>query len=183
LVIGSLTPDLGYLFERAHVAAWAHSFWSGGVGFCLPVGLVLVWMLRGLEHFALAVVPARHEAIRSVLRRPAPTFPVLLISLLIGAWTHILLDSITHTEGWLAQRLGILQWSFPWLDGRSMKVCDLLYYGITFLGVAYLAFCFQQWLENVRDHAPRLTLTSKWAFAFLFSGLLLIMCASGRGAL
>ncbi len=181
LVIGSLTPDLGYLFEGSHAAAWSHSFWTGGPGFCLPAGWILFWMLRGLQRLMFGMLPSKSgQMLQPMFDQPTPPWFVLLISLLIGAWTHILLDSFTHADGWFVQHLAMLRCTVALFGGPEVKVCRLLYYGITFFGVAYVAYCFQQWLEKAHNSVARLTPASKWMFALLFSGFLLIVYASGR---
>src|SRR6267142_2803077 len=41
LVVGSITPDVGYCFGRLNVEEFSHSF-VGSLAFCLPVGLLMV---------------------------------------------------------------------------------------------------------------------------------------------
>ena len=44
LIIGSLSPDVGYFFNAGN---FSHRFLAGSFGFCLPVGLVVVLVFYG----------------------------------------------------------------------------------------------------------------------------------------
>jgi Domain of unknown function (DUF4184) len=74
--------------------------------------------------------------------------------LLIGAWTHLLWDSFTHSDGWFVQHLPILQSPTIAVAGRRARVCHLLWYGCSFAGVVWLFLEFERWKRaNVRGCA------------------------------
>src|ERR1035441_6750811 len=94
LIIGSLSPDFGYLFGHLHVDWFLHRFWAGNFGFCLPVGLLVVWLFYLARAPLLKIHPDPYrELFWPLCRRPAAPWPVLPVSVLVGAWTHDLLDS------------------------------------------------------------------------------------------
>jgi len=183
LVIGSLSPDLGYAFGDSHVDWLSHRFWVGSFGFCLPAGLLIWWVFYFLRRRVAGILTARLNGFKDVPRavcdRPiGPLFPIV-VSLLIGAWTHILLDSITHEDGWLVEHLAFLRSSLPWVENRRIGVYAVLYAACTFVGVTWLAFYYLRWLESCLG-APGLRRPGKkWGWALLLaSGTLLIAAAS-----
>jgi hypothetical protein len=185
LVIGSLSPDLGYAFGNLHVDRVSHRFWVGSFGFCLPAGLLILWGFYFLRLRVTGILTARlngfKDALLAVCRRPiGPPFPIVA-SLLIGAWTHILLDSITHGDGWLVEHLAFLRSSLPWVENRRIGVYALLYAGCTFVGVTWLAFYYLCWLESCLG-APGLRRPgTKWGWALLLASGTLLIAEASRG--
>src|SRR5580704_9645611 len=101
LVMGSLSPDVGYCFGSLDVEEFSHSL-AGSIEFCLPVGVVMVGLFYGLRHPIIEALPERHRNFfLPVCRRSISSSFVVIVSLLIGIWIHLLLDSFTHKRGWL----------------------------------------------------------------------------------
>src|SRR6266404_6147646 len=148
LVIGSLSPDLGYCFRALRLGAFSHRFLAGGFGFCLPVGFLLVQLFYLVRQPVVQRLPARHRQIFEPLcRRPIASPLVIALSLLIGAWTHSLLDSVSHANGWFAEHLPVLQKSLT-AGNFHIHLYDLIYSACTFVGVAYVALAYQNWIER-----------------------------------
>jgi hypothetical protein len=129
-----------------------------------------------------AVLPAElRRAFLPLCQRPVEPFHRLVVSLLLGAWTHLFLDSMAHEDGSLAECLPLLQHSIN-LPGRmSLTGSDLIYGGCTLLGVAWLAAGYWSWLERA---AGSPSLTRPWVMrggAFLFALLILCVAIAGRG--
>ncbi len=147
LVIGSLSPDAGYLFEGLGWGALSHRA-VGSVVFCLPVGIVLAALFYALRTPIVKLLPAPYQ--RALLplcqRAPTPAWAVV-ISLLVGAWTHLLWDSFTHNDGWCVQNLPVLQTVVVAVGNRTARVCHLLWYGCSFAGVIWLFLAFEKWKQ------------------------------------
>ena len=73
------------------------------------------------------------------------------VSLLIGAWTHIAWDALTHNNGWLVLRLPLLQAPLFYLGGGRVHVYNVLQHFSTCLGVAVIAVVYWRWLQRNRD--------------------------------
>jgi Domain of unknown function (DUF4184) len=145
LVIGSVCPDAGYLFGRWHWDDLSHQL-LGSVGFCLPMGIVLLVLFYGLRLPLVRMLPASYQqAFIELCQRPRGSIWAMIISLLIGAWTHLLLDSFTHKDGWFVQHLPILESSLFTVAGRGARVCHLLWYGCSFAGMVWLFLAFERW--------------------------------------
>jgi hypothetical protein len=124
LVIGSLCPDVGYFFDCGN---FSHRFLAGSVGFCLPVGLLCVLVFYGVRWPVVGILPAGYR--RSLLpfcQRPAGNPFLIVLSLLIGVWTHLLLDSITHPDDWLVKYLPVVT-GLP-LDCERFAIPRAIYY-------------------------------------------------------
>ncbi len=80
LIIGSLSPDVGYFFGHFRLGEFSHRLLPGSFGFCLPVGLVLVLV------FYIARLPvvgillsSDRRAFLPLCQRPAGS-PFLIVS-------------------------------------------------------------------------------------------------------
>jgi hypothetical protein len=145
LVVGSLSPDIGYFFKGAD--SFSHSF-LGSLGFSLPVGMLGLLLFYGLRAMAARHLPVFHRRVIIPFSDEGPSSAlVVIVSLLLGSWTHLLLDSITHSEGWLALYLPVLRTTIATFDHRRIRVCHLLWYGCSFLGMAWLFLAFRGWQE------------------------------------
>ena len=147
LVIGSLTPDASYCLGEKEGGTFGHSL-VGSVAFCLPVGIALVALFYGLRSPVVRRLPAPYQqAFLPFCRRPLGSPWVVVISLLIGTWTHVLWDSFTHNNGWCVQNLPVLQNVVVSAGGRTARVCHLLWYGCSFAGVIWLFLAFEKWKQ------------------------------------
>ena len=109
LLIGSLMPDAGYFFGEQHVGPFSHGL-TGGFAFCLPGGLVMVLLFYWLRSPALKLLPGPYQrALLPLCQRPYPSLWAVLLSLMIGTWSHQLWDAFTHNDGWAVQHLPVLQ--------------------------------------------------------------------------
>lgn len=148
LVIGSISPDVGYLFSGSGLDELAHTL-VGGTAFGVVIGMAMLWLFYFLVPIALRFVSSPYrEAMSKLHHLPPAGIPALVISLAIGVWTHLFLDSVTHSHGWLVTRLPWLQSSVLVFHGRSLKVCHLLWYGCSFIGVAWLVVAGRKWQES-----------------------------------
>ncbi len=153
LVIGSLTPDLGYFFFPFHLNGFSHELLDGLI-FCLPVGMFSYFLLYWLRSFAIRKLQKANVA--ELLQMSWPQFgsPLPLMgSLLVGAWTHSFLDSFTHESGWLTENLPFLQLSLGSIAGRSVKVYNVLWYASSFVGVSLVFLAYWHWQQEL-SHLP-----------------------------
>ena len=191
LVIGSLVPDLGYVLltpQFGHTLAhpnpenYTHQFWPGSLLLCLPASLVVYAAFHFVRRPVLSLLPTRYrQTLRPRSENPALSLFRLMVSLLLGTWTHLLLDSMTHEDGWLVQHLAFLRSSWPGLSGHRMETYDGLYYASTFAGVAWLAWTYLIWLGKSAGPARAKTRAAKGLWTVLPATAVLITAAAGRG--
>jgi hypothetical protein len=183
LIIGSLSPDVGYCFGNLNAGNFSHRFLAGSFGFCLPVGLVLVLVFYIARWPVVGILPSSYRrAFLPLCQRPAGSPFLIVISLLIGAWTHLFLDSFTHPDGWLVEHLPVLQAPVLPVGQHRLMVCEVLYAGCTFAGVAWLAFCYLRWLEKAAGSPVPTTRGMKWGCSLLLASSILFIALASRGA-
>jgi hypothetical protein len=112
LVIGSMIPDLPYYLPLPVDAALTHSL-VGVLSVDVVLGLLAIAVWHGLlARFLTAISPARlRERLAPPTRqRPRPTrrTAMLVVSLSLGALTHVLWDSFTHDGMWGATHISWL---------------------------------------------------------------------------
>lgn len=149
LVVGSIVPDTAYLFENFKLDTFSHTF-VGSLGYGLPVGLLMAWLFYGLRRKAVEWLPkTRQSLLMPMCLHPAPPLIFLAISILLGAWTHLLWDSFTHKNGWLVQQVPLLQIQVLQLGRHQLFLCQALGYASSFAGVAWLFLAYEKWLQTV----------------------------------
>jgi hypothetical protein len=109
LMIGSMAPDFGNFLALEPNRLVTHSF-TGLFTFALPVGL-LVWLfyVHVLEKTTITLLG---DEWHTRFARSAPTTPALLlraaIAIVVGAFTHLLWDAITHRGTFATDALPVL---------------------------------------------------------------------------
>lgn len=130
LVIGCIAPDLPYFIHLAPVYSPGHTI-TGLVTHALPQGLLALgmWYLW-LEKPVLALF-ALQPSKRQV---SGMWFLLVVLSLLLGATSHALLDATSHQSGWFVQR-------FDWLSDSvgGFPIFKWIQYGGGVLGLGGIA--------------------------------------------
>ena len=150
LVIGSLVPDAPYFLPArlGRLFPDTHTFY-GSFTICLPLGLALMIVTLLLQEPLTVLLGARARwvCLRSLERfnaRPL-RWPVALLSVLIGCWTHIAWDSFTHQNGWTTLRVAALSAPVS-IFGWDTSTSHLLQYLSSVLGLLVLAIWFRKGL-------------------------------------
>jgi len=115
LIIGSLTPDFEYFIRMSVRSIYSHTVF-GLFWFDLPFGLLLTFI------YHLVVRDPLISQLPEILNRKLSTFKyfdwlayfkqnwvIVLVSILIGAASHIFWDDFTHPSGYFVGRFGFLQ--------------------------------------------------------------------------
>jgi hypothetical protein len=180
LVIGSLAPDLGYCFGHLHLETFSHRPLAGVLGFCLPLGLMLWLVFRLLRGPVVGLLPQRHQnALQPLCHRRLTAPSGVVASLLIGAWTHIGVDFLAHGGLALAKSLPLIRDS-AFAAGGHRPLDDALCATFTFLGVAYVAMTFLNWLEKVVRNAGWVFLGFKWIVTLVAASLALLLSVASH---
>jgi hypothetical protein len=174
LFIGSVVPDVPYFLpERWGRATFpdTHTLY-GSFQICVPLGMALLILLLLLREPLTVLLGARVRwlCLRSLERfneRPLH-WPIALVSVLIGAWTHIIWDSFTHETGWTTARVAALSAPVS-LFGWDTATSHLLQYVSSVFGLVVLAVWTWALLkrvpESVSDSRPR----ASWLILLMIS--------------
>ena len=139
LVIGSLTPDFEYFLRMRLQSSYSHTI-DGLFWFDLPLGLLLTFIFHNLVRNSSfdnlpMVLKSRCSAFRQFdwnehFKR---NWLVVLISILIGASSHIFWDSFTHDHGYFVQSIPALTDSVNFL-GNQVTILKILQHASTAVG-------------------------------------------------
>ena len=172
LVVGSVCPDLGY-FPGFRLDEISHSF-IGGFLFDLPVGMLMLAALFLLRRPMVNLLPKGHRAaFLPLCERPLGPPLVVLISLLIGIWSHLVWDVFTHRHGWLYQHLPVLQRPLVMILHRRFTLSNVCWFASSFGGVACLCVAYERWRHEAEPAAPPFSRTAAIGRA-LICGLLIL---------
>lgn len=146
LLVGSITPDVGYYFGQLSLAAFAHTL-PGLIIFCVPVGLALLAVFTSFAGPLTVLLPSPHRSlVRSTLQEPKRTAAVLIatatLSILIGAATHVVWDSFTHANRWGVALVPILNWEVLLAGDRQIRFFNILQHASTALGLIAIAVLY-----------------------------------------
>lgn len=153
LIIGSCMPDVAYFSAIGVGRETSHSvsalFW-----YCLPIGLICYllfhWLIKGP---VLALMPA------AFLKRlghychhfnelPKASWLAVVISLLIGATSHIIWDAFTHSTGPAVRLFPILRMPLFTVDGYLFTTYKLLQHLSTVGGISVIIFWIWRWYQK-----------------------------------
>ena len=174
LIAGSLAPDVAYIFGDKGLSDISHEL-LGGMCFGLIVGMLMLWLFYGPGRKGVSRLPRKYqETLLPVFQQPAGTATVVVISLLLGTATHLVLDSFTHTHGWLVNHFSVLQSPVFMFMGRQVKLCHLLWYVCSFVGVAWLVVALRDYQANHKtDHQYPIPVRARVLEALFVSALVL----------
>lgn len=157
LVIGSVMPDVPLFLTLSLNRNLTHTFF-GLVWFCLPVGVVSYLLYDHLLDRPLrALMP---EALQRRLAplgdppRPHVWSPAVLVSLLVGATTHVLWDSFTHgQEAGVGEWIPLLETRLFRISGYTVYVFSVLQHLSSAIGTMVLAVWIWRWYRRAPEGA------------------------------
>ena len=174
LVVGSLTPDLGYYVPGAEFATHAHSF-SGSVLICLPLGLMVLAVLCLLRKPLCYVLPQPHRAALMPLSEVPVTLTLsrlikVAVSLVLGACTHIIWDAFTHKRDLIGLHIEALQAPLFNVGATGVPVYYLTQWLSTLAGTAILLIAYRRWLRRASTSLRHVaTHEDRWRRALLIA--------------
>jgi hypothetical protein len=139
-----VVPDTEYFVRRQLISVWSHTF-LGLFIYCLPIGLILLWLFNTYQKTALiGLLPASFQCRLVLWSGPFHFLPpqrlcLIGLSIIAGAATHLAWDSLTHANGLLAHwKLLPLRPLFA-LAGVPITADRLLQDGSTLIGLLLLS--------------------------------------------
>lgn len=143
LVLGALAPDFSHYLPTS-VRAWfpyTHNL-AASWRVCVPLCLGVIGCCYLLRAPLTALMSARARWLCLTAIDPFGKQPVewLLapLSIVLGAWSHLLWDSFTHGDGWMVRHSAALHAQFT-IASYSITVNRVLQYLSSVAGLAILA--------------------------------------------
>lgn len=139
LIIGSMTPDFEYFIRMRILSIYSHTF-SGLFWFDLPLGIAFAFIFHNVIKKPLfdnlpnffQVRFAKYRKLRWN-RHFKYHSVIVVVSILIGAASHILWDSFTHSTGFFAQLIPFLSSEIP-LFNQQIPIHKILQHVSTLIG-------------------------------------------------
>jgi len=157
LVIGSLTPDFEYFLRMRIKSNYSHTL-DGLFWFDLPLGLLLAFIFHDIVRNSLFDnLPTFFKSKFSVFtefdwnRHFKKSWFVVIISILIGASSHILWDSFTHEHGYFVQTIPTLTNTVE-LFGRQIPTLKILQHSSTIIGGLVIALAVYKLPTNKTEN-------------------------------
>ncbi|MDR3575833.1 MAG: DUF4184 family protein [Anaerolineaceae bacterium] len=156
LVVGSLAPDFSYFVTLDTNQNFGHTL-AGLFWFCLPMGLLVLWLFHGLvKRPLLALLPQGFQLrLAGATAQPFSFFPSertwkIVLSLLVGSITHLVWDSFTHPDGWIVEHFQVFDTIvFRWA-GSDFQIYTLLQYASSLVGMALIGWWVWRWYRQAR---------------------------------
>lgn len=185
VVIGCFAPDLTYFFQIGpqRLGGFAHRL-PGLFLLDLPFAFCVLWLFHHAAKVPLA------EALPATVRRRLEVGPrslsidslsrfmLIVVSILLGAVTHILWDWFTHPRYWLYQHWEFLRRVVRVPVIGPLQYCNVFQYISSVIGVLIIVIWCIHWYRtspvihpNVDLHASsvsRIVLTSAFVIAVLW---------------
>lgn len=157
LVIGSLTPDFEYFLRMRIKSNYSHTI-DGLFWFDLPLGFLLALIFHNIVRDRLFDnLPTFFKSRFSTFKQFdwnehfKKNWLIVLISILIGAASHIFWDSFTHDHGYFVQTISTLQNSVDFL-GRQIPILKILQHSSTLLGGLVIVFAIYKLPTNMSEN-------------------------------
>ncbi|MCG2611794.1 DUF4184 family protein [Flavobacterium sp. SM15] len=145
LVIGSLTPDFEYFIRMKVQSNYSHTL-SGLFWFDIPLGLLLAFIFHNFVRESLidnlpTILKSRLSSFRQFNwnNHFKKNWFVIIISVLIGAISHLFWDSFTHVHGYFVEIIPMLINKIDIL-GMQIPIFKILQHSSTLLGGTVICF-------------------------------------------
>ena len=181
LIAGAMSPDLLYFLEMTTVNRSDSHSWNGLLFICLPVGVIFCFAFHWLVKYELIVhLPSRLSEHLSGLAESQwklntiRQWLVLIVSVLIGAMSHLFWDSFTHLNGVMVGLIPVLKTEVSFL-GEIVPWSHIFQHISTVAGAVaiFIFFSFRSNLPNRVEIKNRKSVKSKimfWIVVALFAG-------------
>lgn len=148
LVIGSMIPDFEYFIRMTMQTKYSHTFW-GLFWFDLPLALFFMLIYNAMVKDKLidhspAYLNRRFSGMKNsgkpYFRRP---LFIIMISILIGAATHLFWDSFTHPGRYFVRHISILTHNVL-IAGHPVLVYNVVQHVSTLIGAIVIVYAIIQ---------------------------------------
>ncbi len=158
LAIGAMVPDLGHFISPLAYFVDSHTL-LGLLLFCLPMGLVSYYCFYQFVSALLVMMcpPSLQKRLPptwAIGKHPTVSVYGVMLSILLGAATHLLWDALTHDYGFIVAMFDVLATPlFMWGD-YTVYLYRVVQHGSTALGMGLLLYWGKLWFNNTDINQP-----------------------------
>ncbi|RLZ08317.1 DUF4184 family protein [Faecalibacter macacae] len=150
LVVGSMSPDLEYFSRMKILATYGHD-WLGALYFDLPLALVYCFAFHLLLRDILIEKLPMYFKSRLMkftefdwLNYFKKNWFVVIVSIIIGTYSHLIWDAFTHEWGFFVKQISLLK--SVWFDvGYEVKGYKFLQHFSSVIGLLYIFY----WIHKI----------------------------------
>jgi hypothetical protein len=175
LITGAVVPDFEY-FIRMHIySIYSHTI-GGLFWFDIPLSVLLAFLFHNLVRNSL------FDNLPPILNRRLSFYktfnwnnylkkhwPVVLLSIFIGACSHLFLDAFTHPAGYFVKL-------FPEIFNKSIittvPLYKILQHSFTLISAVYIIYYFQKLPKDNQTSQPTL---KYWFLVSVFTAIILAL--------
>jgi hypothetical protein len=179
LVIGSLAPDLQAFFTTEAGKTQTHTWW-GILWFCIPVSIVLSFLYHLSVREMLITHLPRFFQLKYIRYKDldwVSTFKknwfVIIISIVIGAASHLFWDSFSHFEGFFIKGNSSLQGNAQ-VGRHSVEIPFLIQYLNSGIGLLIVLIAIIQ-VPRSHNVRIRIVIMKYWLVMALLGGVLVLL--------
>lgn len=183
LVIGSMTPDFEYFIRMKVESEYSHTL-NGLLWFDMPLGLLLCFIFQNIVRNNLFVnlptfLKSRFLTFKQFNwnRHFKENWLVVIISILVGAASHLFWDGFTHSNGYFVQTIPALTNTVDLL-GRQIPILKILQHSSTLIGGLIIAYAIYK-LPTDRNIKERINPKYWTTFFSITLTIILIRLISG----
>lgn len=168
LVIGSMAPDFTHFVNIGVTYEYAHTL-QGIFAYCLPISLIsylifhvflklpMLSLLPIIDQVALQKL-AVHKGVGSSL------FFAIVLSIIVGAITHICWDSFTHSYGWMVRHFDWLKTVLISTPIGNLSIFKALQYSGHLLGLPLILMVYSRWIRKGNSGVDEIGFLRGWVF-------------------
>lgn len=141
LIIGSLSPDFGYYLQAFQVATEAHTC-LGSLLICIPTSLLVLLITYSIRYRISFLLPDTYQTLFLQIYPKSNNYSFIwqvAAWVWLGALTHIIWDSFTHSTGWSVHYFSTLQTPILGFTNSSIPAYKLLQHASSVLGLLLIA--------------------------------------------
>lgn len=154
LIIGSLVPDFEYFMRMEIRSDYSHTI-EGLFWFNIPLGILLAFVFHNIVRPELFNNLPKPLKLRFVIFSKfnwntyfKKSWIIVIFSILIGAFSHLLWDSFTHHHGFFVENLSVLRESII-IFGMKIPILKILQHSSTLFGGFFILLTIYRLPKNV----------------------------------
>ncbi len=173
LIIGCMSPDFLYFLPYLPYYDFTHTFF-GLIFYCVPASLIVYFIFHRVMRQPLTSLLPPFIQQHCLYGSPSKSLKAIVLSVALGAATHIIWDSFTHASGFVVKRSEILSAQIFIVSGQPVYLFSLLQYLSTVVGGMVVAIWAVSFTRKILPEGYSVILAIKQTYK-----LMIMLVASG----